>query len=246
MKRIFVILTAAAAVILSGCHKEITDAINDMNNTKVDFTYSVSGMTVSFTPQCDTKVTGFEWFFGDEGSTKIPYPSHTFKTAGTHKVHLTGTWYTDGKLRTKDCMHEVTVKSSGEGGGGTQQDPKAYLTGFAIHDIPYSSATLRLTCNVYSVNGDVITTTTQNIDITKSSLIDNPYIYTLSTPKYIATAEELYYSYSAVELIVKRLYNGGWSEIYRGSEVIIKRDQKEYFYMNDDANLEISIYFDYK
>ena len=149
MKRFFLLFAAAAALILSGCHKEITDAFNDENNTKVDFTYSVSGMTVSFTPQCDMKVTGFEWFFGDEGSTKIPYPSHTFKTAGTHKVHLIGTWYTDGKRRTKDCMHEVTVKSSGDGGqGGGGSDPahnysKAYIKGFRFNKVAWDKGFYR-------------------------------------------------------------------------------------------------------
>ena len=180
MKRFLFIITAVAAFVLSGCHKEVTDAINDMNNTKVDFTYSVSGMTVSFTPQCDTKVTGFEWFFGDEGSTKIPYPSHTFKTAGTHKVHLTGTWYTDGKLRTKDCMHEVTVKSSGEGGG---QGSKVYVRGFRLDKSIITGFKVKFVCKGKPIIGSDML----NIETPYSTIkiTEFPYAYILQSPVLI-------------------------------------------------------------
>jgi PKD repeat protein len=227
MKRIFVILTAAAAVILSGCHKEVTDAINDMNNTKVDFTYSVSGMTVSFTPQCDTKVTGFEWFFGDEGSTKIPYPSHTFKTAGTHKVHLTGTWYTDGKLRTKDCMHEVTVKSSGEGG---QQDAKtAYIKGFRVDKTPYTSGfNYKFKCIGVDLWDDV--SLNINTPYTADKITTFPYTYKLTTPARVADLPDPFSWYKTVTIGAYIKLNDGSDEpvIERTIDAYLLNGKTEY------------------
>lgn len=184
MKRFLIILAAAAAVILSGCHKEVTDAINDMNNTKVDFTYSVSGMTVSCTPQCDTKVTGFEWWFGEEMTTRVSHPTFTFKTAGTHKVRLTGKWYADGKARTKECVKEVTINPSG-GGGWTNM----YVKGFRMDQSSYKNFYYKFKCT--GADAFDIGMLNAETPYSTSKISTFPYTYIFPNPIMICSPSDL-------------------------------------------------------
>ena len=187
MKRFFLFLAAVAAFILSGCHNKVHDVvddiINDEMNTKVDFTYSINGMTVSFVPECDLKVKSYEWFLGDEAMTTTSHPTYTFKTAGTHKVVLRGIWYgSDGNKRTKDCTHEITVSASG---GGTQGS-KVYVRGFRLDKSIITGFRVKFVCQGKPIFGSDMLNIETPYSTTK--ITEFPYTYILQSPVLIGEA----------------------------------------------------------
>lgn len=180
MKRFLFIITAVTAFVLSGCRNEVQDVVNDVTNTKVDFTYSIKGMTVSFVPECDLKVKSYEWFFGDEATSTTSHPTYTFKTAGTHKVVLRGIWYgSDGNKRTKDCTHEITVSASG---GGTQGS-KVYVRGFRLDQSSYKDRYFKFICKGKPIFGSDILNVETPYSTTK--IAEFPYAYILQNPVLI-------------------------------------------------------------
>jgi hypothetical protein len=150
-------------------------------NTKVDFTYSINGMTVSFVPECDLKVKSYEWFFGDEATSTTSHPTYTFKTAGTHKVVLRGIWYgSDGNKRTKDCTHEIIVSASGGGAQGS----KVYVRGFRLDKSALSSGfCFKFICKGIPIFGSDML----NIETPYSTIkiTEFPYAYILQSPVLI-------------------------------------------------------------
>jgi PKD repeat protein len=73
------------AVVLIGCKKELPVA---------SFTFSPAapkvGETVTFT-NSSKNATGYQWNFGDGGTSQSENPTHTFTTNGNFDVHLTAT-----------------------------------------------------------------------------------------------------------------------------------------------------------
>jgi PKD repeat protein len=74
----------------TGC--TVTDEINvTVNYTPVaGFTYSATGLTVSFT-NTSTDGATYNWSFGDGGTSTSANPSHTYAVAGAYTVTLTVT-----------------------------------------------------------------------------------------------------------------------------------------------------------
>jgi len=82
-----------------------------------NFTYTVSGLTASFTDgSTDTggTISSYSWSFGDGGSSTSADPSHTYSAAGTYNVTET---VTDSTGATNSKTESVTVTSSGGGSG---------------------------------------------------------------------------------------------------------------------------------
>lgn len=173
MKRFLFIITVAATFILSGCHKEVEDAINEMQNTKVDFTYSINGMTVSFTPDCDPKVKDFEWLIGEDVRYKTPNPTHTFKTAGTYKVQLIGKW---GISKYNICVKEITISEPTP----PHNYSKAYIKGFRFNKLAWDKAYYRCRLTFETLLGSSSRMQTQikyikNTDLPYELIFNNPY-----------------------------------------------------------------------
>ena len=69
-------------------------AIPDNWPPVADFTYSVNGLTVTFTDQSydpDGTVVSWDWNFGDGGTSTLQNPVHTYATDGMYNVTLTVT-----------------------------------------------------------------------------------------------------------------------------------------------------------
>jgi PKD repeat protein len=80
-----------------------------------DFSFSVSGLAVTFTdlstPGPSGPITGWAWTFGDTNTSSSQNPSHTYAAAGTYTVTLTVTGTSpDG---TDDSSHSFTVTTGG-------------------------------------------------------------------------------------------------------------------------------------
>lgn len=74
------------------------------------FDYSASGLTVSFTDKStdDGTITGRSWDFGDESTSDVQNPVHTYASAGTYEVTLT---VTDNGGLTGQASQSVKVTS---------------------------------------------------------------------------------------------------------------------------------------
>jgi photosystem II stability/assembly factor-like uncharacterized protein len=83
------------------------------------FTFTVTGLTVSFTDTSndpDGFITSWEWDFGDGAGSSEQHPSHTYDTANTYIVYLT---VTDDDDTTGTAVHFIVVQP---GPGGTFGD----------------------------------------------------------------------------------------------------------------------------
>ncbi len=74
------------------------------------FTYSVNGLTVTFTDtsQDDVGVISWSWSYGDSQTSTSRNPSHAFSTGGTYIVTLT---VRDADNHSSTASHSVTVTS---------------------------------------------------------------------------------------------------------------------------------------
>ncbi|HRF77350.1 MAG TPA: PKD domain-containing protein [Chitinophagales bacterium] len=72
----------------SGC--SVTDNITvTVNYTpSAEFTYTATGLTVTFTNESTAGAT-YNWSFGDGGSSTLENPSHTYAAEGTYTVTVT-------------------------------------------------------------------------------------------------------------------------------------------------------------
>lgn len=112
MKKFLVLITAALT--FAACGKEIVDLTKelqkDVANTNVDFTYSISGKTVTFQNASDSKVKASAWNFGDGNATMdAERVYHTYAQAGTYKVMMQGTWTYSGNTQKKSCEKYITI-----------------------------------------------------------------------------------------------------------------------------------------
>lgn len=121
MKKFLLLITAALT--FAACGKEIVDLTKelqkDVANTNVDFTYSISGKTVTFQNASDSKVKAIYWDFGDDNSVlNGERVTHTYLGNGTYKVTMQGEWYYNSNKQHKTCEKYITI-----GGGTTPPDP---------------------------------------------------------------------------------------------------------------------------
>ncbi|MDO1528955.1 protease pro-enzyme activation domain-containing protein [Fulvimonas sp. R45] len=94
-----------------------------------NFTYTASGLTVSFTDgSSDTggTISSHSWNFGDNGTSTSASPSHTYAAAGTYNVTET---VTDSNGKSASKTESVTVTASGGGNGGTFSNNTAKTIG---------------------------------------------------------------------------------------------------------------------
>ena len=85
-----------------------------------NFTYSASGLTVSFTDTSTDSggtIGSHAWTFGDGGTSSATNPTHTYAAGGTYSVTETVTDSGNGSTSSKTSA--VTVSGSGSGGTPT-------------------------------------------------------------------------------------------------------------------------------
>jgi PKD repeat protein len=109
----------------TSCSNESTVQFGGTTNTppSANFTFSCSGLACNFTDGSQDpggSVTGWAWDFGDELSSSVQNPSHTYEAAGTYTVTLTAT---DNGGARGSTSKQVTVTS-----GGTNAPPTADFT----------------------------------------------------------------------------------------------------------------------
>ena len=180
------ILLFAAAICLAGCnYTKIVDTLqelrDDENNTKVDFSYSMNGKTVTFQNTSDLKVSAHYWDFGDgNGVLDKETVSHTYTENGTYKVILEGRWKYNGNTQKKDCEKYITIS-----GGSSQTDPDenktVYLKGYKVYKIP-QDGWYKINC---TINGFMAQSVSVSTDETKLQTTVNYILYVDTRRRYL-------------------------------------------------------------
>ncbi len=128
-----------------------------------DFTYSVDGLTVTFTDESsdpDGEVVAWSWGFGDGSTSTAENPSHTYGVDGTYSVTL---MVTDDDDATGTVTKDVMVSSEGEPDPDPEPgDITLTATGYKVRgwkyaDLDWTGATSE-TVDVYR-DGEKIATT---------------------------------------------------------------------------------------
>ena len=104
MKTYSLFLVAAALFILTGCGKDDKPS----NNTKADFSLTGYEMPVPTTVtflNTSANATSYSWDFGDNSTSTLSNPTHTYTLAGTYQLRLTAT----GPNGTSNVCKLVTV-----------------------------------------------------------------------------------------------------------------------------------------
>ena len=105
-----VTLTVTDNDLLTGTVSQETNTDEPSGNSPVaDFTFSVSGLTATFTDLStdpDGHLIAWNWNFGDGVTSPFQNPTHTFAAGGTYTVILT---VTDNSLSTNSTSQFVTV-----------------------------------------------------------------------------------------------------------------------------------------
>jgi PKD repeat protein len=94
---------------------EISSQTYSLAPPVADFTFSAARINspVTFTDTSAPQATSWLWIFDDGGTSTLQSPTHTFTTAGTHRVALIASNGSGSSLRIKD----VGVSASSSGGG---------------------------------------------------------------------------------------------------------------------------------
>jgi hypothetical protein len=94
---------------------EVASATYSLAPPLADFTFSaaVAGSPVNFTDTSSPQATSWLWIFDDGGTSTVQSPTHTFATAGTHRVALIASNGSGSSQRIKD----VPVAATGTAGG---------------------------------------------------------------------------------------------------------------------------------
>nr|MDQ5873350.1 PKD domain-containing protein [Acidobacteriota bacterium] len=92
-----------------------------------DFTFSAAprvGSPVTFTDTSSPQATSWLWIFDDGGTSTLQSPTHTFSTAGTHRVALIATNGSGSSQRIRD----VPVSAAAAGGGAVTSSTSTFET----------------------------------------------------------------------------------------------------------------------
>ena len=127
MKRT-ILFFATAVFILTGCKTgdDIADELQEMGNTKVDFSYTINERTVTFTNLCDDKIQECLWDFGDNNISQSMRPTHTYEKDGKYSVHLKASWSYKGHILHKGCTKDITI------GGGSDPTPQPSVIDYTV------------------------------------------------------------------------------------------------------------------
>jgi PKD repeat protein len=89
-----------------------------------DFTFSEArvGSPVTFTDTSSPQATSWLWIFDDGGTSTVQSPTHTFTTAGTHRVALIASNGSGSDLEIKD----VPVSASTSSGGAVASSVRSF------------------------------------------------------------------------------------------------------------------------
>ena len=145
----------AALCYLAPTHTACTGGTPVNNPPVADFTFTTSGLTVTFTDtstDSDGSVVSWSWNFSDGGTSTVQNPGHTYAAAGTYIVMLT---VTDNNGATSSSSHSVTVSSS-----TPPQEITLGATGYKVKglqkaDLTWSGAT-SVSVDVYRNNVKVV------------------------------------------------------------------------------------------
>ncbi len=88
------------------------------NPPSASFSYTTSGLTASFidgSTDSEGPIAAWSWNFGDNTSSSVQNPSHTYTAGGTYTVKLT---VTDNGGATSSFSKSVTVSGGSSGGNG--------------------------------------------------------------------------------------------------------------------------------
>jgi hypothetical protein len=80
-----------------------------------DFTFSAArvGSPVTFTDTSSPQATSWLWIFDDGGTSTVQSPTHTFATAGTHRVALIASNGSGSSQRIKDVPVSTAISGAG-------------------------------------------------------------------------------------------------------------------------------------
>lgn len=124
-----------------------------------NFTYECTDLACSFTDtstDSDGFIAGWSWAFGDDDTSTLQNPSHTYAADGTYTVTLT---VTDDDGATGTSSQSVTVSAS-TGGGGFTLDATGYKVRGRWHaDLTWSGAS---STNVDVYRSGALVATTPN------------------------------------------------------------------------------------
>ena len=131
---------AAAVEYLSGGGNDPEPAPNELPTA--EFTYVCVERECTFTDSSsdsDGSVVSWDWSFGDDSSSSVQDPVHTYNADGTYTVTLT---VTDNESGTASASQSVAVEaSSGEGSGVTLSATGYKVKGVHHADLAWSGAT---------------------------------------------------------------------------------------------------------
>lgn len=104
--RLGLLAVLCVAMVMVSCDKgEVPVA-----NFSADATDVFTGVTIQFTDLSTNGPTSWAWDFGDQGSSTLQNPAHTYNAAGVYTVSLTATNETGSDQVTKTDLITVTVE----------------------------------------------------------------------------------------------------------------------------------------
>lgn len=110
MKHLFLLLLTA--LLLCSCDpramRDLIEDIDELANASVDFTYTVSGRTVTFVNKSSDNISNFQWEFGDGKRYSGYSTQHIYEAAGNYPVTLSGV--TNASHKTMHCTKTVQVE----------------------------------------------------------------------------------------------------------------------------------------
>jgi uncharacterized repeat protein (TIGR01451 family) len=106
-----------------------------------NFTFSAArvGSPVTFTDTSSPQATSWLWIFDDGATSTLQSPTHTFATAGTHRVALIAS----NGSGTSQVIKDVLVSAATTGSGAAPSSTRAFATSdgerWTLEDVPISA-----------------------------------------------------------------------------------------------------------